>query len=462
MNEQATPTAQPARRWTAEEMERIEALIAGIESKQVASVPLGPQEAACDAALQAMARAEADARDAFSAFYLGLGEAQGGDGHVYLPADVAARVNAWVESTRAWEAAVDAAFLALPAPPARPPAVPRRTGARLRATLPAAFRVPTAEPARDLLAALFATRRWQANDAGTAIWAQLSDTRVQIELDDVAGFGPERAVQQIARHGASVAQTFLAMTGLWLEHNQDRPHETYLTAHASDLLRYQGRKETPRGGYHAEDALAKGRDVYLLSRISVPASEVATFEGGRRVVKTLSIGRLLSLESLHAEQTAEGGQVHSVVRFRYHPGKDVHDWICGDRTQYAALSGKLLTYHPVRQKFQILLGLCLAYHDRANRRNGLPARRIGLPALLKLAAIDIPTKRVAEFLVSIEDALNDLARDGVIAGARLEKPDGWADLLASRKTREVIARSVVSYPSLLAPKGEGGGTAAAD
>jgi hypothetical protein len=193
--------------------------------------------------------------------------------------------------------------------------------------------------------------------------------------------------------------------------------------------------------------------VYLLSRISVPTSEVVAYEGGKRVVKTLSIGRLLSLESLDAEQTVEGGQVQSVVRFRYHLGRDVYEWIRGDHPQYAVLSGKLLAYHPVRQKFQILLGFCLAYYDRVNRKHGAAAaRRISLPALLNLAAIEVPTKRVAEFLVSIEDALNDLARDGVIEGMRLQKPEDWAELLAARRTRDVIARSVVSYPSLLAPK----------
>jgi hypothetical protein len=318
--------------------------------------------------------------------------------------------------------------------------------------------MPTAEPAKDALSALFAPHLWKANAAGTAISAQRNDTHVLIECDDALGFGPERAIQQIAKHGASAAQTFLTMAGLWLQQNRDNPsHETYLTAHASDLLRFQRRKETPRGGYHREDLLAKGRDVYILSRISVPRSEVVAYDNGRRVVKTLSIGRLLSLESLDTEETVDAAapdEVRSVVRFRYHLGKEIYDWVCGDHPQYAAISGKLLTYHPIRQKYQILLGFCLAYYDRVNRKNRAPERSIRLPALLGLAAIAIPDKRIAEFLTTIEDALRELARDGVIPGVRLRKPDNWTELLAHRKTRDIIAGSVVEFPRLIPAREE--------
>jgi hypothetical protein len=305
-----------------------------------------------------------------------------------------------------------------------------------------------------MLSLLFAPHLWQVDSEGGAIRAQRGETHVQLDCDDITGLSPEQAIRQIAKHGASVAQTFFALVSLWTERNPAASHETYMTVYASDLLRYQNRKETRRGGYHAEDILAKGRDIYLLSRISVPTASVTAYDGGRREARTLSLGRLLSLESLEvAQETIKDANGHatagtSIVRFRYHLGREVHSWVGGNSPQYARLSGKLLTYHPVRQKYQVLLGFCLGYYDRVNRKNPQEVRRIGLPALLNLAAVDIPQKRIAEFFSSLEEALEDLSRDGVIPGLRLHKPANWHEMLARRDTRAIIAGSYVTYPRL--------------
>jgi hypothetical protein len=305
-----------------------------------------------------------------------------------------------------------------------------------------------------MLSLLFAPHLWEADASGSAVLAQRGETQVRLDCDGITGLSPEQAIHQIAKHGASVAQTFFALVGLWMERNPSTPHESYMTAYASDLLRYQNRKETRRGGYHGDDILAKGRDIYLLSRISVPTASVTTYEGGRREARTLSLGRLLSLESLEVAQETvkDAGDKPtlgtSIVRFRYHLGREVYSWVGGNSPQYARLSGKLLTYHPVRQKYQILLGFCLGYYDRVNRKNPQEVRRIGLPALLNLAAIEVPQKRISEFFSSLEEAMEDLARDGVIPGLRLQKPANWTDMLARRDTRSIIAGSYVTFPRL--------------
>ncbi len=431
----------------AEAMERVERLMGELEARRSRGEALTPKESAYHDALTKMLAAETEARDAFSAFYAALaGSENTGDPQIHLPVEVAARVNEWIERRKQWDAVVET--ILAETDPGSLPAGRVRTGPRLRTSLPALFRVPTAEPAKDALSALFAPQLWRVSENGAAILAQRNETQVRIDCDDITGFGPERAIQQIAKYGASAAQTFLTMAGLWLEQNPDSPHETYLTAYASDLLRFQGRRQTPRGGYHADDIIAKGRDVYLLSRISVPRADVAAYHGGRKTVKTLSVGRLLSLEALDAEQTTEDGSIRSVVKFRYHLGREVYHWVSGGNAHYSALSSKLLAYHPLRQKYQILLGFCLAYYDRVTRKSADDTRRISLPTLLNLAAIRVPAKRLAEFLVTIEDALSELARDQVIPGVRLQKPDDWAGLLDRRKTREIIARSVVIFPCL--------------
>jgi hypothetical protein len=362
-----------------------------------------------------------------------------------------------VEARRAWDALL-AEFLASPeAEPGegsagkagKPERVPR-----LRASLPETLRVPTALSAREMFGLLFSPAPWQPTPDGDALTARAGATQVRLELDAVTGLGPEQAIHQIAKHGASVAQTFFALVNLWLERNPDASPETYMTVAASDVLRYQNRKETPKGGYHSDDIVAKGRDIYLLSRITIPDASVTTFDGGRRETRTLSLGRLLSLESLEISRTrntdgSEGGQ--SVVRFRYHLGREAFNWIGGDAPQYARLSGRLLTYHPVRQKYQILLGFCLAYYDRVNRKHRQAERRLGLPALLSLASLSVPDRRIAEFFTAIEEALSELNRDGIIPGVRLLKPRDWPEMYARRDTRAIIAGSVVVFPCLSSP-----------
>lgn len=368
-------------------------------------------------AQEAATRAESAARAAFAAFYSGLGL---GHTDAALPPEVAETLSGWVEARKRWEALEEQYQSALTRQR------PARSGPRLALRPPSSVRLPTSPTAKDALAALFAPQLWTAEASGLAVTARLGRaTQVRVELDAVLGFGPEQAVQQIARYGPSAAQTFLALAALWYARLGSQSHETYLTLFASDLLRFQGKKETPKGGYHREDLLAKGRDLYLLSRITLPHAEGA---------ETLSLGRLLSLEAL--EVVGE----QSIIQFRYHLGREAHRWMQESTVQVAP---KLLAYHPVRQKYQILLGFCLAWYVRSHPEE----RTISLPALLDLAAIPMPQKRLAEFLTTLEDALGELAHDGVVTGVHLVKPLGWPALLQRRQTRELLQRAVVSIPS---------------
>jgi hypothetical protein len=447
-----------AKELTPDEINRLEWLLGTIEAKRLVGEPLTSSETALRDSLMELTAAEEAARTAFASFYSALpspASAENGTSQVALPGDVATRINRWVEARRLWDEAVTE-ILHEPPPKLVHPLAPVRTGPRLKATLPALLRIPTAVPARDTLALLFSPSLWKADANGMGVTAQHGETQVRLECDDVLGLGPQEAIRQIAKYGPSVAQTFFALVGLWQERNPGASHETYMTAYASDLLRYQHRKETGKGGYHKDDIVAKGRDLYLLSRISVPGAAMTTFDCGKREAKHLSLGRLLSLEALEmAEFSAdndtngEGSRTAtSVVRFRYHLGREVYEWVGGKDPQYSLLSGKLLTYHPMRQKYQILLGFCLAYYDRASRRMRQEARRLSLPTLLALAAIEVPDKRISEFLSAIEEALNELSRDGVIPGLKLVKPANWPEMLAKRDTRAVIAGSVVTFPCL--------------
>lgn len=406
---------------------RLETALADLTARRAAGERLSALESSVLEAMDEANAAEANARESFSRFYAQLAVTGAGGEHIALSPEVADAMTRWVEAGRRWDQ-LSARFLeSLPRVRARTPV---RPAARIL--------LPTSPAGRDALSALFAPSLWQPDRSGTALLASLAGTDLRLDLDGAPGFTSDWAVQQIARHGSSVVLTFLALVALWNERCAGQPPETYLSVYASDLLRFQGRRETPRGGYHRDDLLAKGRDIYFLSRISVP---IASSDGRRA-----AMGRLLSLETLEAEVDGDDVTATSVVRFRFHLGDAARAWFGADGGRGAMLPGKLLAYHPVRQKYQILLGLCIAWWDRSHPAPG--ERRLKLTELMDLASIPMPTRRLAEFLESLEDALRDLSRDGVVAGLRLEKPADWPELLAERKARVVLERAFVVFPEL--------------
>ncbi len=264
-----------------------------------------------------------------------------------------------------------------------------------------------------------------------------------METDGAGEAAVGAALREVARHGASAAQTFLALAALWRETLGDAPHETYLTVYASDLLRYQGRKATPRGGFHKDDLLAKGRDIWLLGRVRIPITRVhAAEDGGVRTESRL--GRLISLESLESVTmtSPDGNGSESLLRFRFHLGGEVARWLDSGSGRSVAAGGSLLTYHPVRQKYQILLGIALA--QAASEAGGTDVE-LPLLTLLDKAGLRFPEIRMLAFLTMIEDAIAELARDRVLEDLRIVKPSGWTEMMAERRTRDIVRGTVVRF-----------------
>lgn len=399
--------------------------IARARERRLLGKALREEEEAALRALDAVERTEYDARTSFGHF-LATVQPSGTEPGDLLPADVSLRIARWAEARKAWEAASER-LLQLPV--ARGRRGPRPVWIR-----PETVPLPAAVPAKGALAALFSPYHWSTAGNGDLMARGLDGTLVWL---DVLTSGPDAAgdaLREIAKQGASAAQTYLALVSLWRSELGDSPHETYLTVYASDLLRWQGKKATPRGGYHKEDLLAKGRDIWLLSRLRVPVERSATGPDGETVT-VRTVERLISLESLDAVETSDAGT--SLLRFRFHPGRAAGAL---DPSDMATAGGALLSYHPVRQKYQILLGFCLARRRRETSGN------MPLVDLLADASVPIPDTRIAAFLSTIEDALNELARDGVVPGLRLVKPAGWTEMLAARQTREILRRSRVEYP----------------
>lgn len=320
-----------------------------------------------------------------------------------------------------------------------------RTGPKPQIKSADQARLPMTEYVKDALMGL-GRGEFTPTEGMEAVFTEIGKAQVRIECDSI-GFDALRAVEMLAAYGPATMQTFLGLMGLWIDNNPGASHETYYTARASDLMRYMRRQELPSGGYHTKDQMQKGREVYILSRATIPRATVkrVNSNNGQRTVETVVLDQLLHVQNMTVQRTLEGGQeIQSILEFRYHPNKEIHGMLCGDTPQFAEVSGKLLGYHTVTHKYHILLGFGLAFYDKVNRRRGGATRKIALPALLQLSGVDVPKTNVDRFLEQIQKAIQELGADGVISGAQTNIPQD-----VSLSARQRIALATVTFPVLL-------------
>ena len=326
-----------------------------------------------------------------------------------------------------------------------------RTGAKPQIKPAEQLRLPMTEYAKDALMGL-GRGIFIPTEGRDAVFTEIGEAQLRIECDPT-GFDTIRAIEMLAAYGPATMQTFLGLMGLWMEHNAGASHETYFTAHASDLMRYMGRKELTGGSYHTADQMQKGREIYILSRATIPRATVQRYNTKKKMreSQTVSMDRLIHVKTLTAQRTLEDGQeIQSCIEFRYHPNEEMYEMLCGSSPQFAEVSGKLLAYHPITHKYHILLGFGLAFYDKVNRRAGDAQRKISLPALLRLAGIDVPKRNVDKFLERIQKAIQGLSKDEVILGAQLDCPQD-----SSLSARQQLAAGSVVFPALLARRQPG-------
>ena len=332
-------------------------------------------------------------------------------------------------------------------PEIRPVCPPARRGPKLQVEGAQQVRVPTTEYLKDALLAL-ARGEFTPTEGNGGVFAVLGDTQIRIDCDDTAGFDALTLVKMLSAYGPATMQTYLALIGLWVENNSGATHETYFTARASDLMRYMHRRETGKGGYNVEDQKQKGREVWILSRTTVPYAIFTRFPNGKKTVETISLDQLIHLQTLTAVRTLEDGkEVQSILEFRYHPNRQMYEMLCGDTPQFAQISGKLLSYHPVREKYKIILGIALAFYDRVNRKHNREMHTISLAALLRLAGIEVPKSNLARFVKQIECAIDKLGKDGLFPGAVLNMPESSALSMRQKFSAAEVSFPPVSYSS---------------
>lgn len=333
-------------------------------------------------------------------------------------------------------------------PVAEQPAAPiirNRTGKRLMAKpLRDTSLLPMAMPFHETVIGLM-SGRFGATEYGDSIYAQHGETQISLSCDSSVGFSPEVAIREIAKHGSAAVQTLLSISNLWLEKKKGSKYNSYLEGvAATDVLRFMGRKEVGKGGYRTEDQMELGRRIWLLSNLSVPVTQITKWKRGTAEEVTVSLGKLLIVDSIEHQITLDGS-MKSTLRFNFHMGKYLHEWLCGDHPQYAEVSSKILHYNPENDKYLILFGFCLLHYDKVNRKHKRKQHTLTLAGLLKLAAVELPERNKARALDQWSRALDKLAADGVIPGLALRLPDDAARLSPAA----VVAGSRVEFPAML-------------
>ena len=339
---------------------------------------------------------------------------------------IPAAVTRFLDAQRAWD--VQAAILLAHK---KTPAV--RRGKRKTVSVPALMEIPTTQASIQAMITLINPIKWTAHVSNQQIISGSSN--LHLDLSPEIGLDTTTAITAITRHGASVLQTFLALANLWKSECGSQNSETYLEAYASDVLRYHGRKQTPKGGYHQADTLAKGRDIFLLSRLTVVSIQP-------RETGLLTLSRFISVEQLQTEVSKDATE--SIVRFRYHLGQIFHGWLQNDAGMFTRVSAKLLSYHPKRQKYHILLGICIAHILWTRQHTTATHAVVTLAEVLRMANLTDSNRRPGAFLSAIEDALIELSRDGIFPGISMKKPTDWTSLSPGKQAREILDRSIIS------------------
>lgn len=410
----------------------VTAIIAELMYLRQHGYPLSADDTSILETLDYLERCERDVKATVSADDLSRDMSSSRDSE-RLPEPLADVIRKWMEAQARWEAAVT--ILA-----SRPKQSSKRSGPRGNITAATTIRIPTSATATKALVSIINTKLWTEQSADEQLITKVPLDGLRVNLSNAIGFDAETAIAHLTRHGASVVQTFLTLASIWREQAGDARYDTYVEVFASDILRHQGRQQTPRGGYHQADTLSKGRDVFILSRLLMPMdtsdSDVST-----------TFARFISVEQL--ETKVSPGASESYVRFRFHLGEPFQHWMSTlDRGSWE-VAGKLLQYHPQRQKYHILIGICLTNLAWQSRYESHTAAVVPLREILQVSHLHQHGHRPGAFVSSLEDALQDLNRDGILPGVRLIKPDGWMSMPAAQQARAILDRSVVSIPQLI-------------
>ena len=233
--------------------------------------PLSADDAALLDILDTLDRCERDVKASVSLGQLSIESTF--DGHSeHLPDSLADTIRHWMEAQSMWETAVSSLSN-------RHRQTSKRSGPRGNIAPATSIRIPTSNAATRALISIINTKHWTEHPSDEQLVTRDPTDGLRVNLSNPIGFDARAAISHLTSHGASVVQTFLTLASIWREQAGDASYDTYVEVFASDILRHQGRQQTPRGGYHQNDTLSKGRDVFILSRLLIPVDDSETGGG---------------------------------------------------------------------------------------------------------------------------------------------------------------------------------------
>lgn len=234
----------------------------------------------------------------------------------------------------------------------------------------------------------------------------------------------DAAWQRVLELDDNTASTFLICIGKWFADtggdNADLPKTSI---HVADVLGFRGIRKHAHGGYRPEQKEEARRHILALNHIWVQ-SEEEVYEARGRKKRVRVDSRLLEV-ALESEPGSDG--TLEPYAFRIAPGEWARSYLGTHNRLTAQLLQPVMAYDPYRQRMAMRLGIYLAsqWRIRASSRNYEQPWRV--KTLLAGASLDLPERNLQRFRDQLENALDQLQEDGVIAAWEYERDSALPD-----------------------------------
>lgn len=243
-----------------------------------------------------------------------------------------------------------------------------------------------------------------------------------------------------------------ALSALWL--HQARSIQDRAVADVNELLAMRGIKpklsgQGRRGGYGPEQRSEMMKALSHIQNLWLNMAEVEVYEDNgrdgrrRKPVKKAVQSRPFVITDQTGQMRMDG--LLDVEHFIFRPGEVFAYFLMGPGHQTALLSVKALKYDYYRQKWEKRLARYLSWQWRAKARNGEYLRPYRVATLLEAAGEDVNQGKPSRTRDRLEQALEVLQQDSVIAAWQYDR---WDEAVADRRgwAQEWLRATVLIEP----------------
>ena len=187
-----------------------------------------------------------------------------------------------------------------------------------------------------------------------------------------------------------------------------------------------------RGGYEAKQRKEMLHALSRVQNIWVQVADLTVYEDngrGHRRKTTLTIESRAFVTTDRMGQRRIDGFM-DVCRFIFRPGKVLGKFLVGPGRQFALLSARAVEYDPHCQFWEKRLARYLSWQWRVRARSGDYMRSYRVATLLKAVGQEVNPKRPTRTRERLEQALDTLQTDEVVAGWQYQS---WDESRAARQ-----------------------------